>query len=238
MEFVQKFDGTVNTFLNNFVRKPTLVKGIVHLLLILYAARVAPSLPQPVMTLFDNPYFKLFVFSLILWTAQFSPSTSILIALGFMITVNYANKKPLWEFLDNTDAAPPVAPSKDTAIQSAVAVVNSQTSNTPVVQSVSQTQDTVVIQPSVVSTPNGPAVVNPTVVIAPAVVSTPSGETIVVQPDVTTITHDAAPAPADAAPTAAPTAAAAPAATGCYPTRKYDLSKLSAYEYGVELQTI
>jgi hypothetical protein len=45
------------------------------------------------------------VFSLILWTAQFSPSTSILIAVGFMVTTNYANNQPLWELLENVEPA-------------------------------------------------------------------------------------------------------------------------------------
>ena len=108
MEYVKTFDTTITSTLNQYMKKPTIIRGVIHLLLILYAARIAPSLPKPVLELFENQYFKLFVFSLILWTAQFSPSTSILIALAFMITVNYSTKKPLWEFLENTsETAPP-----------------------------------------------------------------------------------------------------------------------------------
>lgn len=98
--YINKVDEQVNQVLKT-VTKPNVVKGLIHLLLILYAARLAPMLPEPVMKLFDNAYFKLLVFSMILWTAQFSPSISILIALSFMITVNYATNKPLWEFLEN-----------------------------------------------------------------------------------------------------------------------------------------
>lgn len=248
MEFIKQIDETINNALNNFVRKPTLVRGVVQLLLILYAARLAPTLPKPVLQLFENAYFKLFIFSLILWTAQFSPSTSILIALGFMITVNYVNKQPLWEFLDNVDpTSAPVAPSKDIAIQSVTAVVQQQHADTPVVQAVAQKQDTIVVQPSIIATPNGPAVVNPTIVVAPAVVSTPQGEKVVVKPDVTVVDTTSAATPAAttvSTPAPAPVApketqsepAPAAGAQGCYPMRHYDLSKVNPYEMGNEYQ--
>lgn len=112
MEYVNTFDKQVSSLLNEYVKKPTIIRGVVHLLLMLYVARLAPSLPREVLILFENQYFKLFVFSLVLWTAQFSPSTSILIALAFMVTVNYATNKSLWEFLENVETATtaPVAP--------------------------------------------------------------------------------------------------------------------------------
>lgn len=103
MDIVKGIDKNVETVLGGYIKKPTLIRGIVHLVLMLYAARIAPTLPQPVLKLFENQYFKLFVFSLILWTAQFSPSTSLLISIAFMITVNYSNQKPLWEFLENVE---------------------------------------------------------------------------------------------------------------------------------------
>ena len=262
MEYVKQYDDLVNNVLINYVKKPTLIRGVVHLLLILYAARLAPSLPKPVLLLFENAYFKLFIFSLVLWTAQFSPSTSLLIALGFMVSINYANQKPLWEFLENVEAEKkdttdaPVAPSKEVAVESAAAVVQQQAQQTPIVQGVTQKQDTVVIQPTVVQTPQGPTVVNPSVVLAPAVVSNPAGEKMVIKPEVTVVEVPKpapAPAPAPAAasvPAPAPATAPAPAPTvpkeqkaepaptpaaqaqGCYPMRRYDLSKISAYESG------
>jgi hypothetical protein len=106
MEYLKFFDRSVDSVLNRVIRKTDLVKGVVHLLLMLYAARIAPNLPKQVLLLFENQYFKLFIFSIILWTAQFSPSTSLLISLAFLITVNYANQKPLWEFLENVEQEP------------------------------------------------------------------------------------------------------------------------------------
>jgi hypothetical protein len=128
MEYVTTFDKQISNLLNEYVRKPTIIKGVVHLLLVLYVARLAPSLPPQVLILFENQYFKLFIFSLVLWTAQFSPSTSILIALAFMVTVNYATNKSLWEFLENVESAvqeetmPPVL-EMPVAIETPVPVV-------------------------------------------------------------------------------------------------------------------
>lgn len=98
---VQSFDSNINSILQDYVKKPTLIRGVVHLLLMLYVVRLAPQPPKPVLQLFENIYFKLFIFSLVLWTAQFSPSTSLLIALAFLVTVNYVNTGKVWEYLEN-----------------------------------------------------------------------------------------------------------------------------------------
>jgi hypothetical protein len=252
MDYVKQFDSTLNKTLENFVRKPTIVRGAVHLLLILYAARLAPTLPRPVLELFDNAYFKLFIFSLILWTAQFSPSTSILIALAFLVSTNYVNKGKVWESLENTEGAfadptaAPVAESKQVAVEAASAIVEQQSQDAPVVASVAQKENTIVVQPTIVDTPQGPAVVNPTVVVAPAVVSTPDGEKVVIQPDVTVVSAPSngetkatststadivtpsSPTVVAAAPVAgdAPAAAPSPAQEGCLPVRRYDMTKV------------
>jgi hypothetical protein len=105
MEYIKSVDKTIERSFAPYVKKQNIVKGIIHLLIVLYAARLAPQLPKPVTDLFTNAYFRLFVFSLILWIAQFSPSTSLLIALAFMMTVNYANNKQLWEFMENVEQA-------------------------------------------------------------------------------------------------------------------------------------
>jgi hypothetical protein len=221
MEFVQTFDNQVNSTLTQFVRKPTLVRGAVHLLLVLYAARLAPSLPAEVLALFENGYFKMFVFSLILWTAQFSPSTSIMIAIAFMVTVNHMNKKPLFEFLENTEdpTATPVAPTQNLAVDVAQATVASQLQDSATVNAVAQKQETIVVQPSIVETSAGPTIVNPSVVVAPAVVTTPSGEQVAVQPQVTYVD-----VPQQQVPAAAQ--------EGCFPVRRIDMSKVAAFESG------
>jgi hypothetical protein len=188
MDVIRTFDSTVDNFMSTFLKKPTLIKGAIHLILILYAARIAPKPPQVVLDLFENQYFKLFFFALILWTAQFSPSTSLLIAVAFLVTMNYFGQKALWEFMENVETTtPPTAPSKEVALETSAAIVENQIDQPPVVQSVTQGQETIVIQPTVVQTPEGPTVQTPTVVVAPAVVSNEQGETMLVKPDVTVV---------------------------------------------------
>lgn len=235
MDYIQQIDKTVNKSLETVLKKPSLVKGVIHMLLLMYAARIAPTLPKQVTDLFTNSYFRLFVFSLILWTAQVSPVTSVLIALAFMVSVNYANQQPLFEFLENE---PLMAMSKDTVIDTAVASVQQQVTESPVVNNVTQESNTILIQPTIVSTPEGTQVVTPTVVVAPVVVSTPDGQQVVVKPDVTLIETPApvaqstpAPAPAAPAPTEQPTVPPT-AESGCYPIRTYDMSKVEPNAYG------
>jgi hypothetical protein len=182
---LKAFNGQMNDLLDTYVKKPTLINGIVHLLLILYAAKLAPQLPASILKLFDNTYFKLFVFSMILWTSQFNPSTAILIAIAFLVSTNYLNNKPLLEFLDNTNGTASVAPDQTTAVNSAMASVQ------PVMQDpvhyVDHQQSTMVIQPTIVPCAGGNAVLNPSVVIAPMVVTMANGQTALVTPKVTTV---------------------------------------------------
>ena len=191
-QIVDALDTKVTDVLK-FIEKPTFVKGLVYLSLMLYAARIAPVPPKAVLVLFDNAYFKVFVFSLILWTAQISPSTSILIALAFMVTINYSTTGKIWEMMDNvspgsgTVTPTPTAPTPAIAMQAASTVMADQTNNSTVVTNVAQNPNTMVITPTIVQTPQGPTVLNPSIVVSSAVVSTPSGQQVVVTPSVTSI---------------------------------------------------
>lgn len=135
---VQSFDYNINSILENYVRKPTIIKAIVQLLLMLYAVKLAPTPPPVVLQLFTNTYFKLFIFSLILWTAQVSPSTAILIAVAFMITINYTTTGKIWEMMDNTSTQ--VTPEQSTQAVKVLAqaasspIASPQDVVTPVVQ--------------------------------------------------------------------------------------------------------
>lgn len=213
--YVKQFDDSLNSALKTVVRKPTVIRGIVHLLIVLYAIRFAPNLPVAIQNLYENPYARLVVFSLVLWTAQFSPSTSILIAIAFLITVSKVTQTKL-EFLENVDTT--MAPSKQVAVDGALAIMDSQAAQPTVVDIVEQKQDTILVQPQVVQTPEGPMVQNPTVVIAPVVVQTPDGNQVMVKPDVTVVQ----PNPEASAPKEAQ--------AGCYPVRQYDLSNLSGFD--------
>jgi hypothetical protein len=248
MEYVKQFDMAANDLMVRVYKRPAMISAVVHMLIILYAAKLAPELPRSVLNIVNNPYFKLFVFSLILWTAKASPSTSILVALAFMITMNYANNKPLWEFLDNVGgydpsdslASPIMAPTKDAAVAQALDSVNQQKNVPLVVDNVVQMAQTVYVTPKVIQTEQGPAIVNPTVVVTPAIVSDKTGQQYVVQPDMTLIQHSFIPEKSGSASASSLTQMTANVAdvpkvtpdvpvdsTGCYPPRQFDVSQVS-----------
>lgn len=246
MEYLKDFDVTINKSLSP-VMKPTFVKAIIHLLLVLYAARIAPRLPRSVYDLFENQYFKLFIFSLILWTAQFSPSISILISLAFIMTINYANRQPIWEFMENESpietptpdkavkdegASTPV-PTPDQAVEGIKILAEGASSSTPVPPEV-----VAPIANAVLSAATSTAGVDAITALAEQamtpVAGVPEKVSEAVQVAVTSVAPVAqVPAPAPA-PTAAPVqskeAELQPAP--CYPIRRQDMTKVGSYEVG------
>ena len=174
-----------NGILHKVFADTSIMRAVIILVIAVYAAKWAPALPQEIALYFDNKYFKLIMFTIIIWSAKYSPLTSLSVAFGFIIFTNYINKAPLWEFLDNVSPTPMVSPmisqmTKETAIKSVVDTINQTTPQ--VVTSMTQNATTVV-QPAIVSG----QVVNPNIVIAPIVVSTPQGDKLIVTPDVTVI---------------------------------------------------
>lgn len=272
MEVIKKLDNGINSILSTLIKEPTLIRGAIHLLLMLYAARIAPKLPDAVLALFENQYFKLFVFSLILWTAQFSPSTSILIAIAFMVSVNYANQKPLWEFMDGeiqlleeeteapmtmgpetTTFAPEtltLAPETTAAIEAVVTLANAAVSTTAV--PAEQVIPVAEVAAAAVTTPVGLQAIQ--VLAEQAVTPTPAPtpevqravdlavESITAAPQEPTPAPAPTPAPVApkvTVPEPAPTTTASPQVqeAGCYPLRRYDMSKVSpqsGIQYGFE----
>ena len=286
MEVIKKLDNGINSILSTLIKEPTLIRGAIHLLLMLYAARIAPKLPDAVLALFENQYFKLFIFSLILWTAQFSPSTSILIAIAFMVSINYVNQKPLWEFMDGeiqlleeetagpettTMAPETMAPETMAPMSMAPMTMAPETTTfapettTMPPQTTAAIEAVVTLANAAVSTTAVPAEqVIPVAEVAAAAVTTPIGlqaiqvlaeQAVTPTPaptpevqravDIAVESITAAPqapslAPASTpAPTAAPTTTASPQVqeAGCYPLRRYDMSKVapqSGIQYGFE----
>ena len=259
MDFVKPFtkqiDDTASSVFNTYIKQQSALTGLLHLALLLYITRLAPEIPASVAVYIDNPYFKLFVFALVLWSAQLSPSTSILVALAFMMTMNYLNQKPVWEFLENTagDASSaPVAPSKDVAMNVAAGSLDQSVENPESVQSVVQKTDTIVITPTIIDTPQGKQVVNPTVVVASLAVDTPQG-TQMIKPDVTTVSispqtpvQDVVPVPMIPQSQPQPqetvpvqiSAESAPKTRHCFPVRKADMSKVTAFDDEQEFKSL
>lgn len=175
MEYIKDVDTNVNKIMKDITR-PELIKGLLHLVLVMYASNLAPPLPSFIVPLLGNQYFRLLIFSLILWTSQFSPSTAILISITFVVVLNLANKKPAWEFLENT-----ISTSKTEK------ALSSQIANTPIVTSVERSGNSIIVKPTIIDTPSGQKVINPNVIISPAVVSDSSGQKVLINPTVSSV---------------------------------------------------
>jgi len=239
MQYIKTFDKTLDNLLVSSIQKTDVIRGLVHLLLALYVARLAPSLPKQVLILFENQYFKLFAFSLILWTAQFSPSTAIMISLAFIITVNYANQKPLWEFLENVEVVqPPVVPSQQ-EVANAIQTLGEGAVSTQAVPpeqiipaaniaaAAVQTQDGLNAVKALAEQAMAPEAAKTEVVLEAAKVAAESTLPMPVE-----LQAAPAPAPAPAQPKEPlPEPAPVPQEQGCYPVRKYDMSKVNPLSY-------
>ena len=61
--------------------------------LVFYGGNAGPKLPKFIMLLFENPVFRIFVLSLIVYKGNNNPSMSILIAIGFTLIMDRVNKQ-------------------------------------------------------------------------------------------------------------------------------------------------
>ena len=235
---VKTFDTTVSSTLQR-IEQPTIVRALVTFFLMLYAARIAPAPPQVILDLFGNFYFRLFIFTLILWTAQLSPSTAILIALAFLVTINYSNSGKFFESLENTEATP------EQSVKAVVAL--SEAASKPEAADATIVKKVAEIAVANVTTPEGAAAVQalaqqavtpvagvPEKVEAAAqkavesipIPEAPKVEAEAPKVEVEAPKVEAAPAMVSEPAPVEPAAPAAPVETGCYPVRNYDMSKV------------
>lgn len=78
------------------LKKP-IVKSFVNVILILYAANFAPRLPSKISMYLENVFVKIFLISIIIWLQDVSPSTSLLMSIGFVLSTNYLSGRQLLE---------------------------------------------------------------------------------------------------------------------------------------------
>jgi hypothetical protein len=106
--YYNEYSTPINTHVNSLLwpidqRDGSLISQIgslvLKLILVLYGGVIAPKLPYYVLEWFDFVPFKIFILFLICWLSSEDPSLSILLALGFYISVNLLNgKKALEKF--------------------------------------------------------------------------------------------------------------------------------------------
>ncbi len=74
------------------------VAGFLKLFLVLYAGLAAPKLPHYILQLFDNMFVKVLILFLVLYTSNKDPILSLLIAVGFIMTLVMLNRRSAERF--------------------------------------------------------------------------------------------------------------------------------------------
>jgi hypothetical protein len=117
---LQKISSQFDSIIGNSI-KPLLKNqyffGVIHLFLILYAAKIAPNLPPVLLNLLDNFFVKLLCMFSILLLAKISPMTSLLVALAFLVTMNYVTKGKFIELMRNVERRQQIEALENTDIE-------------------------------------------------------------------------------------------------------------------------
>ena len=90
----------VNVFLQknlSVLKTNEIANGIFILFFVLYAGIAAPSLPGAISGLFDYAAVRIALLSLIVWNSNNNPSLSIMIAIGFVLSMNMLSGKKMLE---------------------------------------------------------------------------------------------------------------------------------------------
>ncbi len=81
--------------------KNSYVSPVLSLVLALYAAMVAPKLPEPVAQMFENKIFRVVFMALILYMSGRDLKLAIMISVAFMVTMVMLNEQRVSEgFVD------------------------------------------------------------------------------------------------------------------------------------------
>lgn len=75
--------------ITSYLKTSNPVGLFVKVFLVCYAAVIAPSLPQLFKPLADNVYLKVVFFFVLAYLTQSDPSTALLVALAFVISIMY-----------------------------------------------------------------------------------------------------------------------------------------------------
>jgi hypothetical protein len=90
-------DSIVSTGMTSFVKSYPWVLIILKIIIILYAAKIAPTVPLKYASIFSNVYFRISILALIVWTYSHDPVASVLIAVAFFMSINYLRQNAVNE---------------------------------------------------------------------------------------------------------------------------------------------
>jgi hypothetical protein len=92
---IQKLENTLKYVLDNKI-----ISTIIKIMLIGYSVYIAPKLSDELIVLFDNMFFKILVISLIFYISIQDPTTSILLAIAFILSIYTINNIKLYDLLN------------------------------------------------------------------------------------------------------------------------------------------
>jgi hypothetical protein len=239
-KIMSSYDSAVNNTLGKALENKYIF-AITHMLLFLYASSVAPTLPPRALVILDNFFVKLFALFLIMFSARISPSISILVALCFLVTMNYINHNKFIEFLENT-------PTNLSPIDL------DQDDGTPQKVDTTMIADTVTIKPLVLTNTDGQTVlVTPNVDITPTQVVDKNGNVESVYPIVnfttmpptttTTVSPITTPTPTSEStqpifPITQEAEEKIPLQSGCLPNRQVNMENVGALDSEDDFGTV
>ena len=89
----------INTFLSNTMKNfdqlmiNPYFATVITIILSVYAALASPKLPNFLKKIFDNSIFKILIISFIAYRANKNPQLSLLVAICFVVTLNFLAEK-------------------------------------------------------------------------------------------------------------------------------------------------
>jgi len=92
---IEKIENTLREVLDNKI-----ISTIIKIVLIGYSVYIAPKLSNELIVLFDNIFFKILVISLIFYISILDPTTSILLAIAFILSIYTINNIKLYDLLN------------------------------------------------------------------------------------------------------------------------------------------
>ena len=96
MEIINNTIGRIDIYMEKIFSN-RYYSSIITLVLILYTSVIAPKLPNSILKLFDYSIFRVLILSLVLYYGNKNTKLSIIIAVGFIISMNLLSKRKMFE---------------------------------------------------------------------------------------------------------------------------------------------
>lgn len=112
MNVIQPFIVDSNKIINDFlvpVTKNQAFLIVLKFIIVLYAALVAPKITSMSAPFITNPAFKVFILSLIVWVYSKDPTLSVLVGMGYFMSLTYLTANSTQEMIQSGVMTPAIA---------------------------------------------------------------------------------------------------------------------------------